>query len=139
MEYRKGKGNLERMVQKYIEDEENKKWLEQRTRACAGCGVRVEKSHGCNHMTCGRCGSHFCYRCGDSVSRTLPHWQEGVADETQIKPTDPYAHYRRPGSSCFEKLFDQEEIARFERETAMQQAGIVEPGDAWGPNNVWEW
>jgi E3 ubiquitin-protein ligase RNF14 len=68
MEQRRGKSNLERMVARYIEDEENKKWLEQRTRACAGCGVRVEKSHGCNHMTCGRCGSHFCYRCGTSVS-----------------------------------------------------------------------
>jgi E3 ubiquitin-protein ligase RNF14 len=49
-------------------------------------------------------------------------------------------HYRTPGS-CFEKLFDQEEIARFERETAMQQAGIMDfdGGDAWGARNVWEW
>ncbi|KAI9635251.1 uncharacterized protein MKK02DRAFT_27103 [Dioszegia hungarica] len=123
MEQRRGKSNLERMVARYVEDEENKKWLEQRTRACAGCGVRVEKSHGCNHMTCGRCGSHFCYRCG-----------------TSLRSTDPYMHYRTPGS-CFEKLFDQEEIARFERETAMQQAGIVDfdGGDAWGARNVWEW
>jgi E3 ubiquitin-protein ligase RNF14 len=59
---------------------------------------------------------------------------------TQISGADPYAHYRRPGSACFEKLFDQEEIARFERETAMQRGGIVDPaGDVWGPNNVWEW
>ncbi|ORY23205.1 hypothetical protein BCR39DRAFT_362763 [Naematelia encephala] len=68
MELRRGKANLERMVTKWREDEENKKWLESRTRACAGCGVRVEKSHGCNHMTCGRCNAHFCYRCGSSVS-----------------------------------------------------------------------
>jgi E3 ubiquitin-protein ligase RNF14 len=68
MEARRGKTNLERMVAKWQEDEANKKWLENSTRACAGCGVRVEKSHGCNHMTCGRCGTHFCYRCGKSVS-----------------------------------------------------------------------
>jgi E3 ubiquitin-protein ligase RNF14 len=68
MEIRRGKTNLDRMVAKWREDEENKKWLESRTRACAGCGVRVEKSHGCNHMTCGRCNAHFCYRCGSSVS-----------------------------------------------------------------------
>ena len=67
MEQRRGKKNIERMVGKYLEEEENKKWLDERTRACAGCGVRVEKSHGCNHMTCGRCGAHFCYRCGISV------------------------------------------------------------------------
>ena len=70
MEMRRGKANLDRMVSQYREDQENKRWLESRTRACSGCGVRVEKSHGCNHMTCGRCQTHFCYRCGSSVSRT---------------------------------------------------------------------
>jgi len=69
MEARRGRTNLERMVSKWREDEENRKWLESKTRPCSGCGVRVEKSHGCNHMTCGRCNAHFCYRCGDSVSR----------------------------------------------------------------------
>ena len=54
---------------------------------------------------------------------------------------DPYEHYRRPGSSCYEKLFDQEEIARFERETAMQHDGMGGQlfGDEWGPRGVWEW
>jgi hypothetical protein len=27
---------------------------------CPRCGIRVEKSMGCNHITC-RCGDHFCY------------------------------------------------------------------------------
>jgi E3 ubiquitin-protein ligase RNF14 len=43
MEARRGKTNIERMVAKWREDEENKKWLEEKTRACSGCGVRVEK------------------------------------------------------------------------------------------------
>lgn len=43
MESQKGKGNLERMVGKYLEEVENKRWLMERTRACSGCGVRVEK------------------------------------------------------------------------------------------------
>ena len=29
---------------------------------CPNCANGVEKSHGCNHMTC-RCGTHFCYLC----------------------------------------------------------------------------
>ena len=58
----------------------------------------------------------------------------------KLRPLDPYAHYRKPGTSCFEKLFDQEEIARFERETAMQHVGMGELyGDEWGPRHVWEW
>lgn len=135
MEARRGKTNLERMVSKWQEDEANKKWLENSTRACAGCGVRVKKSHGCNHMTCGRCGTHFCYRCGSSVScgsgpvATLSRARGGPASEVridlQIKPQDPYAHFRTPGRSCFEKLFDQEEIERFERETAADFAGLA--------------
>nr|XP_018267239.1 uncharacterized protein I303_01224 [Kwoniella dejecticola CBS 10117]OBR89397.1 hypothetical protein I303_01224 [Kwoniella dejecticola CBS 10117] len=126
MEMKKGKANLERMVAKYFEDEANKNWLESKTRPCSGCGVRVEKSHGCNHMTCGRCNAHFCYRCGDP-----------------IKPTDPYKHFNTPGRSCYQKLFDQEEIDRFEREAA---GGAVGGGGGGGGDDdwrefrgIWEW
>ncbi|WVQ82772.1 hypothetical protein IAT38_004904 [Cryptococcus sp. DSM 104549] len=89
IEVQRGKTNMERMVARWQEDELNKKWLEASTSACPGCGVRVEKSHGCNHMTCGRCQAHFCYRCGES-----------------IRPTDPYRHFNTPGKPCYMKLFD---------------------------------
>ena len=99
MEVRRGKANIERMVRTYIEEQANKEWLEGETRACTGCGVRVQKSHGCNHMTCSRCNAHFCYRCGES-----------------LKPMDPYAHYNKPGSACYYQLFDRDEVMRHERE-----------------------
>lgn len=34
-----------------------------RTQRCPGCGTDIERTSGCNHMTC-RCGTHFCYVCG---------------------------------------------------------------------------
>ncbi|WVQ97419.1 hypothetical protein IAU59_004532 [Kwoniella sp. CBS 9459] len=121
MELRRGKANIERMVAKHLEDEANKQWLEGKTRACAGCGVRVEKSHGCNHMTCGRCNAHFCYRCGEP-----------------IKPTDPYKHFNTPGKACYMKLFDAEELARHERETMNGGEGGFE--DEWREvRGIWEW
>ena len=97
MELRRGKGNLERMVNKWREDEENKKWLQSKTRAC---GVRVEKryvhvltdslngieyydSHGCNHMTCGRCSAHFCFRCGDPVCTNHIIYVKGQLTQTR--------------------------------------------------------
>ncbi|OCF41788.1 hypothetical protein I317_04394 [Kwoniella heveanensis CBS 569] len=55
MELRRGKANIERMVAKHLEDEANKQWLEGKTRACAGCGVRVEK------------------RCGEPIKPTDPY------------------------------------------------------------------
>lgn len=75
-------------------------------------------------MTCGRCKAHFCYRCGAAIS-----------------PAEPYAHFRRPGTACFERLFDQEEIDRFERETA-GDAGQGGDDGGYGPvgfRGVWEW
>lgn len=40
-------------------------------------------------MTCAKCRTHFCYRCGKSIS-----------------PLDPYKHFATPGMSCYGKLFD---------------------------------
>jgi len=50
MERRFGRKNIVRLVDKYYEEQANKKWLEASTMACAGCGVSVEKSLGCNHV-----------------------------------------------------------------------------------------
>lgn len=30
---------------------------------CNKCGIIVEKSEACDHMTC-KCGNEFCYKCG---------------------------------------------------------------------------
>ncbi|KAA0159681.1 hypothetical protein FNF28_05786 [Cafeteria roenbergensis] len=32
-------------------------------RLCPGCGMHVQKTEGCDHITC-RCGSHWCFLCG---------------------------------------------------------------------------
>ncbi|CAD6568962.1 MAG: translation termination inhibitor protein itt1 [Tremellales sp. Tagirdzhanova-0007] len=74
MELRRGKGNLERLVRQWKEDEDNKN-----------------------------------YGCGDALS-----------------PSDPYSHYRNFRSSCFERLFEEEDIARYEREMEMPGGGGVD-------------
>lgn len=51
LEKRYGAQNLQRMARQAIEDMGNKKWFEEKSRVCGGCGVRVEKSHGCNHVS----------------------------------------------------------------------------------------
>lgn len=34
---------------------------------CPSCGTGVEKSEGCNHITC-NCGCHFCFLCGKAFN-----------------------------------------------------------------------
>jgi hypothetical protein len=46
---------------------ETLKWLEAHSKPCPNCGHAIEKSAGCNHMTCSRraggCGHQFCWLC----------------------------------------------------------------------------
>ncbi|KAK7694417.1 hypothetical protein QCA50_001603 [Cerrena zonata] len=93
MELQYGANALKRMVVQYQESMENMKMIKESTTACPVCEVRIEKSHGCNHMKCFKCGNHFCYRCGG-----------------KLKPQDPYSHFNQPGTACYSKLFDLETV-----------------------------
>jgi E3 ubiquitin-protein ligase RNF14 len=50
LEARFGGRNIARMVSRYLEDKANTEWLESNSMKCPHCNVRVEKSHGCNHV-----------------------------------------------------------------------------------------
>ncbi|GAA5916522.1 uncharacterized protein JCM6883_005447 [Sporobolomyces salmoneus] len=89
IEQRYGAANIKRLVAAFEEEKALQEWFEKNSQSCPGCQIRVEKSHGCNHMTCGKCRTHFCYRCGKSIS-----------------PTEPYRHFNTPSSICYGKLFD---------------------------------
>jgi E3 ubiquitin-protein ligase RNF14 len=89
-ENRYGKANLQKLIAKVKEDLANKAWMDASTQACPICTVRVQKSMGCNHMTCWKCGGHFCYRCG-----------------AKLKGTNPYSHFSTPGIPCYNQLFDE--------------------------------
>ncbi|XP_064383557.1 E3 ubiquitin-protein ligase RNF217-like [Halichondria panicea] len=48
-----------------------KKWTSERStkgvancQKCPLCRVYIQRSTGCDHMTCNRCDTHFCYKCG---------------------------------------------------------------------------
>ncbi|ETW87498.1 hypothetical protein HETIRDRAFT_378542 [Heterobasidion irregulare TC 32-1] len=93
LEQRYGKANITRLVAKYKEDQANREWLESSTMACPGCQIKVEKSIGCNHMTCAKCKQHFCYRCG-----------------AKLNANNPYEHFSTPGRRCYSKLFDYQSV-----------------------------
>lgn len=43
----------------------------ERWQKCTGCGNMVERSDGCNHITCHLCGYEFCYVCGGNYDDCL--------------------------------------------------------------------
>lgn len=52
-----------------------KKWTKSRTggaancQKCPLCRVYIQRSTGCDHMTCNRCTTEFCYQCGGMYAR----------------------------------------------------------------------
>ncbi|KDQ63877.1 hypothetical protein JAAARDRAFT_54068 [Jaapia argillacea MUCL 33604] len=76
------------VLAQFDEEKANREWMEKCTTRCPNCEVGVEKSAGCNHMTCARCKTHFCYRCAQ-----------------KLNPSNPYEHFSTPGLGCYSKLF----------------------------------
>ena len=44
-------------------DRANMDWIISHTKPCPSCKRPIEKNQGCMHMTCTRCGHHFCWLC----------------------------------------------------------------------------
>lgn len=54
--------------------------------ACPQCATVIEKSDGCNKMTCSQCMCHFCFICGEITGQS-------------------YDHFSVPGGVCYGRLF----------------------------------
>ncbi|KEG07551.1 RING finger protein [Trypanosoma grayi] len=54
---------LRRWMDMVRENEPSLALIQQTTKGCPKCSVRVEKNKGCNHMTCVRCQYEYCWIC----------------------------------------------------------------------------
>ena len=70
--------------------------MQETSKRCPACGMAIQKSAGCNKMTCGNCGAFFCWRCNKEV--------------------DGYEHFH--SGKCI--LFDHAEVQRWEVEFQVQ-------------------
>jgi E3 ubiquitin-protein ligase RNF14 len=71
-------------IQKLLLEIENIQVIEQCSKPCPSCGVRIEKNGGCQHMNCRQCRIHFCWVCGWYASSYGPH-------PCEQKPAKPQA------------------------------------------------
>ena len=51
----------------------SERYVRQISKACPGCGAAIEKTEGCNHMTCSVCKFQFCWLC-------LVEWSKDCQD-----------------------------------------------------------
>lgn len=84
LERRYGKKVLQCLVENALSEE----WVDSNSKKCPHCNASIEKTDGCNKMTCFRCGAYFCWLC-----------------MTRLKSTNPYSHFSDPNSYCYDRLF----------------------------------
>ncbi|XP_018368965.1 PREDICTED: E3 ubiquitin-protein ligase RNF14-like [Trachymyrmex cornetzi] len=84
MEKHYGKRQLQTMLENIMSEN----WINDNSHNCPHCKTAIEKSDGCNKMTCSHCGTYFCWLCG-----------------TRLNPEAPYLHFRNPDSKCFNMLY----------------------------------
>ena len=54
---------------------------------CPMCRTKIQRSSGCNHMTCGFCKFEFCYCCGAEAGSGSGHWTTGLGcGATMMQP-----------------------------------------------------
>ncbi|KAJ8068462.1 hypothetical protein OCU04_004017 [Sclerotinia nivalis] len=73
------------------EEKASLEYMQLHTTPCPTCAAPVQKTHGCNHMICFRCNSHFCYLCSA--------W---------LEPQNPYKHFNQETAGCFQRLWELE-------------------------------
>lgn len=62
---------------------------------CPGCGLKVQLSEACNHLTClgHSCRTQFCAICGKPATHDSDHWQVGKPCPRWNRPNDVNAGY----------------------------------------------
>lgn len=59
--------NRRKVYRRYFDDTKN-------YRTCPMCVTPIERTGGCNHMTCTFCKFEFCWICGDPATEKSEHW-----------------------------------------------------------------
>ena len=73
------------------EEKKSHEYMLLHTQGCPTCNARAQKTHGCNHMICFKCDTHFCYLCG-----------------AYLEKGNPYSHFNDKKSSCYMRLWELE-------------------------------
>lgn len=97
-EYKSGNSELrqelskrygEKRIKTALEEFSSMELIANTSKQCPKCRTWMQKLEGCNKMTCSKCLCYFCWLC-----------------LTHLSKNDPYSHFNKMNSECFEKLFE---------------------------------
>ncbi|XP_066470242.1 E3 ubiquitin-protein ligase RNF217 isoform X2 [Tiliqua scincoides] len=77
---------------------------------CPKCKIHIQRTEGCDHMTCSQCNTNFCYRCGERY-RQLRFFGDHTSNlsifgcKYRYLPERPHLRRFVRGSVCGGKLF----------------------------------
>ncbi|KAF2642964.1 hypothetical protein P280DRAFT_394527 [Massarina eburnea CBS 473.64] len=58
---------------KGADEKKSEKVIKEISKPCPKCGVNIEKSTGCDHMTCKQCKHNFCWQCLVTFTSNMQH------------------------------------------------------------------
>ncbi|XP_015907453.1 E3 ubiquitin-protein ligase RNF14-like [Parasteatoda tepidariorum] len=70
LEKRHGK----RAIKALVEDSLSESWKNSNSKSCPSCKASIEKSDGCNKMTCFKCATFFCWECMKILESSNPYF-----------------------------------------------------------------
>ncbi|KIJ08963.1 hypothetical protein PAXINDRAFT_120094 [Paxillus involutus ATCC 200175] len=109
------------------QDRLNDEWIASqggRVKKCPRCSVPIEKTLGCNHMTC-RCGAHICWRCmGIFPAQTIyQHMHSAHGTIHDDEPVPQVVHVNDP-------ILQAEQQREFLRQVELQRAAAIQNHNA---------
>eukprot|EP00818_Percolomonas_sp_WS_P007609 CAMPEP_0117450414 /NCGR_PEP_ID=MMETSP0759-20121206/8456_1 /TAXON_ID=63605 /ORGANISM="Percolomonas cosmopolitus, Strain WS" /LENGTH=660 /DNA_ID=CAMNT_0005242935 /DNA_START=132 /DNA_END=2114 /DNA_ORIENTATION=- len=129
------------LVKKWIgkceDDSETMKWLNVNTKDCPDCGTPTDKNGGCNHITCIKCKSHWCWACrrGGFTSQTVyshkcPGYKENDDINESRQSLQRYLHY-------FDRYNTHQGSRKFELQTRTKVQDKINEMYRLKPNSAW--
>lgn len=113
--YHEGEVDLTRSM---LAQAEAVKWIANNTKPCPKCSTKIQKTHGCNHMTCTKCRHEFCWICLDPWklhSRTTGGYFQCNRDEETMAANRKIDAMRREAHTTANEMTEDIKMAEAKR------------------------
>ncbi|KAF7353681.1 ATP-dependent RNA helicase DEAH12, chloroplastic [Mycena venus] len=109
------------------QERRNDEWARARgVKRCPNCSVWIEKTEGCNHMTC-KCGSHICWVCMGVFDggQIYEHLNSDHGGFFTVPPEEPARRYLEADDEALARALARQEEVRRQQEQAFARRRLA--------------